>query len=71
MRPKQIPGTGLFVRGTGFSAEQIAGYRRDLQRLNDYIEYLNNNPEALAASLKIRKNGKGPAPNAPTPRSKR
>ena len=49
MRPRQIPGTGLFVRGTGFSAEQIAGYQRDYKRVMDRITYLNNHPEELKA----------------------
>lgn len=63
-RPRQIPGTGLFVRGTGFDAEQIAGYQRDLKRLNDYIDYLNSTPgawEARRERLKNCKRAPGPA----------
>lgn len=31
---------GLFIRGSGFSAEQIDGYNRDAKRLADYIDHM-------------------------------
>lgn len=64
MRPRQIPGTGLFVRGTGFDAEQVAGYNRDLARLMAYARKIYGDPAEYAAFKERMRYGKrapGPA----------
>lgn len=42
---------GLFIRGSGFSAEQIAGYERDAKRLADWKAGKRPTAEETAASI--------------------